>query len=402
MLKPPHLARIKNLFHQTLAQAKSLYHILRGPFPEDITPDHILSLLEYEPSGRDLERRIESGIRQEFQGTTRKNLEQALRQKAQDYQTELGKDTVVSIGFRDLHDPHFSFSINTDHIGWAASIIKIPVMIEVYKKAQQGALRLEDKLEVTHRHPLEPFDAVTLMNPGTQVPIQKLLQYMIVDSDNEATNMLIERVGLDSINQTLQELGATRTMLGHLLTYYVPRNHSPFNPDGSNVTTAQDMAHLLHLIYTQRIVHPKACKDMMHLLETPSTNCLGLFLPYGTRVGNKIGSIHDLINGDDLHDVGVINRDYALSIMINRITQQPLAHPQQCARALANPHLRFQLYQELQQLHHLFSRHHRQGNSPFEFRIQITPRLAFPDYGPAMFIGKISKAVYDIYYEGTR
>jgi len=226
---------------------------------------------------------------------------------------------IVSLSFKDLTGKIADFEINGNRIGWAASVIKIPVMMEVFNQAAKGIISLEDRVEVDRRYTLEKNDFISGMPAGRKLDLWTLMYFMMVHSDNEATNMLAGKVGLENINKTCYELGAKRTMLGHLLLPNVPRFKSEFNPDGSNVTTPNDMNHLLSLIYQKKIFTKEYCKEMIHLLENTLQNFLGEQLPLNTRVGNKVGFISDPESGEDIHDVGVINRSYAVSIMLNKV-----------------------------------------------------------------------------------
>lgn len=230
----------------------------------------------------------------------------------------------ISLSFSDLKQQVPSFDIGGDRIGWAASIIKIPVMIEVFNQVSKGKLSLDDTMGINHKYALEACDTMTFIPEKTRMSIDSLLYFMIAYSDNEATNMLADRVGIQNINNTCQEIGAKRTMIGHLLLPKAYRHTSGFNLSGSNVTTSNDMNHLLSLIYTYKIIDRQSCEKMIDFLEASLETYLGKRLPRGTLLGNKIGLITDSDSGGDLHDVGVINRDYVLSVMMNKIGIKPL------------------------------------------------------------------------------
>ncbi|MFA5084002.1 MAG: serine hydrolase [Candidatus Paceibacterota bacterium] len=240
----------------------------------------------------------------------------------------------ISLSFEDLRGYLGSFSINGNSKGWSASIIKVPIMIEVFNQISQGKLSLEDEIAANHRYTLEFFDPVSMAPDGTPFTVKRLLEYMIIRSDNEASNLLADRVGLENINKTSSRLGARNTMLAHLLAYNVPRLYSDFNTDGSNITTAKDMTRLLSAIYTDKAGNRKNCEHMRKLLEESDSKWLGMFLPKETLIGNKVGLISSPKFGYDIHDVGVINGDYAISIMMNRIKAKSIS-PQMAIGALS-------------------------------------------------------------------
>ena len=133
-------------------------------------------------------------------------------------------------------------SVKGDRPGWAASVIKLPVLVAAAREIEEGRMSLGETLLVDHRFVLDPMDAVSRLPAGTRLPVRDLLDHMICASDNEATNILADRIGIGRVNEVAWGLGLARTMLGHLLCRGVPRHASAFNPDGSNVVTIQAYA----------------------------------------------------------------------------------------------------------------------------------------------------------------
>ncbi len=220
----------------------------------------------------------------------------------------------VSLSYRPLRGK--VIGINADIPRWSASTIKIPVMMGVMEEIRKGHLSLDDKLVIDHRFPLEEYDQVTRASYGTPIDIKYLLILMIHKSDNEATNMLADLVGLDRINDLMQNYGATRTMMAHLLTSGVPRITTSWNPDGSNLTTANDLTLLLKQIYSRK---DKIHLIMQTLLETHGSGILGMLIPSPKIVGYKEGFISDVLDGSDILEAAMINRSYALAVCVNKI-----------------------------------------------------------------------------------
>ncbi|MBN2053095.1 serine hydrolase [Candidatus Woesearchaeota archaeon] len=245
-------------------------------------------------------------------------IRESLHQKINSYSRQLCGG-IVSASFKDLKGRIADFDVNGNNIGWAASTIKVPVMIEVFNQAAKGIISLEERVEINHKHTLEKTDFISRLPANKKLDFWTLVYFMIVHSDNEATNILADRIGLENINNTCQELGAKHTMIGHLLLPKALRLISDFNPEGSNVTTSNDMNLLLSLIYRKEIANQEYCNEMINFLENTSQNFLGSYLPESTKIGNKVGYISDPAAGDDMHDVGVINRSYILSVMLNKV-----------------------------------------------------------------------------------
>ncbi len=286
----------------------------------------------------------------------------------------------IKLSFHDIHETHPKFNINGNKPGWAASTIKIPVLISTFQQIDENNLSLNNELIIDHRYPLELYDPITNMESGTPLSIGVLLYYMIRNSDNEATNMLADKIGLEKINQTMSQLGASKTMMAHLLTKNVLRLITEWNPAGSNLTSANDLCTLLTSIYTNQAASSKSCKHMQAYLEHGDRGPIGSSLPARTIIGSKMGYITHNLDGDDLIDAAVINRDYVLTIMCNRINNPSLSK-----RAAENkPHsIRPQIIEPLYQEYEDFERIYAKMNS--------TPSASEA-------IRHLSRMVYDFYY----
>jgi beta-lactamase class A len=256
-----------------------------------------------------------------LQGATRETLRKRIA-KVLPVCAEAMGGAEISVSFYDLNGTLDPFDIRGNLPGWSASTIKVPVMIAVCNEVSAGKIDYKNKLVIDHKYPLEPDDTVTLMPKGSRISVGKLLYYMITESDNEATNMLADLVGLEAVNEAARQLGAERTMLAHLLAPKVPRLRADWNPDGSNLTTANDMTSMLTAIYEGYAASKEHCDVMQHLLLSSHQTFLGLRLPKNTVVSNKVGFISDSYDGDDVHDVGVINDDYVLSVMCFKVGQK--------------------------------------------------------------------------------
>ncbi|MDO8642003.1 MAG: serine hydrolase [Candidatus Woesearchaeota archaeon] len=352
----------------------------------------------YTPSQSLLEQLSRAELQREFGDMIPETLGEKLAEKVRSYESTL--DMYISVSFYDLTGRVPSFSISGDRMGWSASTIKVPVMIAVFHAIDQGTLDLTDKLVVDHRYSLESYDAVTNIKLGTAVSVYDLLDLMISASDNEATNMLAHHVTLPYINALMQELGATRTMMGHLLSANVPRTRTEWNPDGSNPTTANNLTLLMARIYELTAASPASCLQMQRILEQNSSSPLGTYLPIGTIIGSKMGSITDSRDGDDLLVTGVIDQRYALTIMCNRIGQHKrnsvLTEVHTAVPVEPSP-----IDIAYLQLQGVLDEFHRQHSLPFVFNVEVHPQPLLPAVSSAgSVMNVISRIVYDVYYHG--
>jgi beta-lactamase class A len=209
-----------------------------------------------------------------------------------------------------------SFNIDGDSKGWAASIIKFPIMIAALKEVSNNKLSLEEHLAINHKFTLEKTDIMSMLPNGQLIKLPELICEMIVNSDNEATNMIANRIGVETINNFMWDIDMNNSMLGHLLCPNVPRYTSEFNKDGSNITTPNDMVKSLRQVY-----------DSNYSKLDDNTRKLSDYFFNFTKHGNikyKIGFISDDEYGDDVHEVGIIDDRLIYAIMINKVGQKEI------------------------------------------------------------------------------
>ena len=180
----------------------------------------------------------------------------------------------------------------------AASVIKIPVMIEAFRAARAGEISLDEIHALKDEERLPSCGTLKAMHTGIEMTLLDLIKLMIIVSDNAATNIMIRRVGMDNVNRTLRSLGLEKTALNRLL----------FDREASkkgicNYITAGEMGLLLEKLWRGEVVSPEADAQMMEILLDQRLNGkLPFFIDsMGIDVAHKTGE-DDGIS----HDVGVI------------------------------------------------------------------------------------------------
>lgn len=180
----------------------------------------------------------------------------------------------------------------------AASVIKLPVMIEVFAQAQAGRLNLGEMHTLLDEERLPSCGTLKAMHTGIGMTLMDLTELMIIVSDNTATNILIRRVGMEAVNRTLRALGCTQTTLRRLL----------FDAEASaqgieNTITAAEMGCLLEGLYRGEIVTPEASAQMIRILRDQRLNGkLPFFLhTMDIAVAHKTGEDTGIT-----HDVGIL------------------------------------------------------------------------------------------------
>src|SRR5262252_6994575 len=127
--------------------------------------------------------------------------------------TDQQLDGVMGLAVKDLTSGE-EFFINADEIMPQASSIKIAVLANLYLQAQQRKLRLSDEYVVRKEDLVPGSDIMLGLSPGvTRLTLRDLATMMIAVSDNSATNVLIRRAGMDSVNAILARLGLHSTKL---------------------------------------------------------------------------------------------------------------------------------------------------------------------------------------------
>ena len=180
----------------------------------------------------------------------------------------------------------------------AASVIKIPVMIEAFRAAHDGQLSLDEMHALRDEERMPSCGTLKAMHTGIEMTLEDLVKLMIIVSDNAATNIMINRVGIANVNRTLRALGCEKTTLNRLLF------DSEVSRRGvKNYITAREMGEVLEKLWRGEVVSKEASKAMMDILLDQRLNGkLPFFIDsMGIDIAHKTGE-DDGIS----HDVGVI------------------------------------------------------------------------------------------------
>jgi beta-lactamase class A len=202
-----------------------------------------------------------------------------------------------------------SLFLNADSTFHAASTMKVPVMIELYRRAAAGGFAMNQGLLIVNRFASivdgSPYsldmaadsDTTLYARIGNRVPVDTLLRLMITRSSNLATNTLIALVGADQVTRTMRQLGAARMQVLRGV-----EDGKAFDRGMNNTTTARDLAIVLRSIETGVAASPAATSEMRDILLAQEFNeRIPAGLPRGVRVAHKTGEItaHS-------HDGGII------------------------------------------------------------------------------------------------
>ena len=204
----------------------------------------------------------------------------------------------VGLAYIDLASRDTLF-VNADTSFHAASTMKVPVMIELFRRASTGSFGMGQRLMIVNQfasiadgspYALDPnsdSDTTLYHRVGTRVSVDTLLRLMITRSSNFATNTLIALVGADQVNQTMRSLGAQRIQVLRGV-----EDGKAFDKGLNNTTTARDLATILRAIEEGRAGSPEATREMREILLAQEFNeKIPAGLPSGVRVAHKTGEI---------------------------------------------------------------------------------------------------------------
>ncbi len=232
---------------------------------------------------------------------------------------------VVAVSFEDLETGQ-RVDINADTVFHAASTMKIPVMIEVLRRAQLGAFSLDQEILLVNQFSSladgSPFslnkaddeDTALYALVGTRVPVRDLLRRMITRSSNLATNQLIALVGAANVTAMARTVGAMRMEVLRGV-----EDQKAFDAGMINTTTSADLATLLREIEQGNALSSAASHEMKDILLAQEVNDkIPAGLPPGTPVAHKTGEITAVS-----HDAAVVyppgRKPYVLVVLTRGI-----------------------------------------------------------------------------------
>ena len=232
----------------------------------------------------------------------------------------------VAVGYRTL-DGKTELFIDGDKPFHAASTMKVPIMIELFRQARSRQLSLDDTLPVRNEFRSivdgSPYqlsegddsDSLVYAAVGKRMPLRQLCDLMITVSSNFAANLLIEKLGVENIRRTVSALGADGMQVLRGV-----EDQKAFDKGMNNTTTARGLVVLLDRIGHGQAVDSSADAEMIEILKRQKFNdAIPAGLPAGTPVAHKTGNI-TRIN----HDAAIVfgTRPYVLVLLVRGIEDQ--------------------------------------------------------------------------------
>lgn len=187
-----------------------------------------------------------------------------------------------------------SYAHRADEVQPTASLIKLAVMVAAYRRADTGELDLDQRIELRDEDKVPGSGILTEhFSAGIQLSLRDAIRLMIVWSDNTATNLVVDRIGLPTTASTMQQLGFEQTRL-HALVYRRDTSLFPERSErwGLGSTTANETVDLLARLHSRDIATPESCEAMLeHLERCDDRSRLARDLPAGVRLAHKSGAV---------------------------------------------------------------------------------------------------------------
>jgi beta-lactamase class A len=237
-----------------------------------------------------------------------------------------------------LDDPRAMVEVGADEIFPAASVIKVAVALEVFCQVEEGSLSVAERVPLKQSDKVVGSGVLASLADGLSPTIGDLVFLAMAVSDNTAANLLIDRVGIFSVNRRLAGLGLTHTRLSGKILVEETRNGPPAEEDyGATASaarddrddgrgerspvTARELVQLFSAVYRRENLPAGACDALLDVLQkTQTASSIRRGLPEArfrgrtpSRLYHKTGSIRGVVN-----DVGIVETErgaYAVALL---------------------------------------------------------------------------------------
>ncbi len=224
----------------------------------------------------------------------------------------------TGIIFHDF-ETGFSVRINPHKVFESASLVKLPIMLTIYEMMEQGKVHASQEIILNESHKTGGAGILKNEPTGTRWSVDKLLELMITESDNTATDMLIELAGMDTVEETCRSMGMDKTTLKRKIFDF-----DAIEQGYDNLTTPGDIFRFYQMLYEGCPINPQGRASMLNRLKRQERNhIIPKNLP-NVEIAHKTGSLTGII-----HDAGVIyppkRKPYILILMSDGVSDHEKA-----------------------------------------------------------------------------
>jgi beta-lactamase class A len=224
-------------------------------------------------------------------------------------------DGVLGVAILDLSTGQ-KYLLHADEVMPTASSIKIAILAELYRQAQQGKVQLTDFYTLQQSDLVGGSGITSVLTPGmTKLTLRDVAGLMISVSDNSATNVIIDHIGMENVNALLDSLGLTHTRLRRKMM-----DIKAAAEGRENVATPREMMLLLENLYRGKVLNKPMTEDFLNLLSVHKESYIPRNLPEDLKVANKPGELEGVRNDSGIVFTG--KRPYVISVMTSYLRRE--------------------------------------------------------------------------------
>lgn len=224
----------------------------------------------------------------------------------------------IAVLVKDLKEDKVIFKYNEDKKYISASIIKVPIMIEALSQVDLGEINLDDKFNISYDNKVD-FSVITEQDLN-ECTFEELIEWMIISSDNTATNVLIDILGLENINNRIKKLNMKNTVLKRKMMDF-----KAIECGRNNYTALNDMLIAMEGLYRGVLLSSEMSLKAMDILKNQRDNCmLKRYIRDNVTLANKTGELDNLNN-----DIGIFytkDRDYFIGVFAHEVKKNEDAY----------------------------------------------------------------------------
>jgi beta-lactamase class A len=224
-------------------------------------------------------------------------------------------DGVMGVAIEDLATGQ-KYLLHENEVFPQASSIKIAILAELYRQAQEGKLKLTDVYKVNASDLVADSRIMNGLTPGvTQLTLRDLATMVAAVSDNRAANILIDQVGMENVNSLLDSLGLTHTRLRRKMM-----DLKAAGEGRENISTPSDMMTLLENIYRGKVLNKALADDFFNILSVRKNSWIPRDLPEDLKVADKDGELEGVRTNSGI--IFLDKRPYILCIMTTYLRRE--------------------------------------------------------------------------------
>jgi len=221
---------------------------------------------------------------------------------------EAGLDGILGLALKDLKSGK-TFLINEREVFPQASSIKIAILLEAFKQAEEGRLQLDEFIALEESRKVAGSGVLYYLGrPSLRLSVRDTAVLMVVLSDNTATNLLIDKVGMEAVNKRLDDLGLAKTRLRRKMM-----DLKAAAEGRENVSTPLEMMTLLEKLWKGDVLKEPYRKDLLEILAIPKDSPLRAGVPEGIAVAEKPGELEAVRCDSGI--VQLTGRPYVICVM---------------------------------------------------------------------------------------